>query len=481
MINEIKVFISYCQEQNIINKVLKLADRLNLDGINCSIDQYIINPELGWQKWMEQEIVTSNFVLIICTNTYLKRVLGENNDGRGVQFESLISYNEIARNYSKNSKFIPVVFSKNDLQFIPKPLEPFQYYNIENNNGYESLYRRISNQPNIKKPKTGQIKKLPIGTNLKNEINLNNNENVIVKESLLDIEIKINRDFKNYTIEEQETLLNTIKAFLKINGDIKIKQIREGSVIIKFEFTPEQCEKLHWAIKSGKFKELNIIGSEIEIPKSFNQKNVEQTKKDAALAKYLQEIGKIDLITISEEIELAKKIKTGDQKALEKLVKSNLRFVISIAKQYQNHGLTLPDLINEGNLGLIKAAQRFDEKLGFKFLSFAVWWIRQSIQQAIAENNERDIRIRLTKFNDSDIKNKIFEEIKKISHDLTEKEELILILFLKNNSGIPRSLNEISKTLGITTSSLITTLNNIRKKISKTKNFILIDFIKKIN
>ena len=109
-------------------------------------------------------------------------------------------------------------------------------------------------------------------------------------------------------------------------------------------------------------------------------------RETASLDKYLQEIGKVDLITADEEVELAQRIKAGDQAALEKLTKANLRFVVSVAKQYQNQGLTLPDLINEGNLGLIKAAQRFDETRGFKFISYAVWWIRQSILQALAEH-----------------------------------------------------------------------------------------------
>ena len=110
-------------------------------------------------------------------------------------------------------------------------------------------------------------------------------------------------------------------------------------------------------------------------------------RETASLDKYLQEIGKVDLITAEEEVELAQMIKAGNQLALEKLTKANLRFVVSVAKQYQNQGLTLPDLINEGNLGLIKAAQRFDETRGFKFISYAVWWIRQSILQALAEQS----------------------------------------------------------------------------------------------
>src|ERR1700747_1874619 len=119
-------------------------------------------------------------------------------------------------------------------------------------------------------------------------------------------------------------------------------------------------------------------------------------RESQSLEKYLQEIGKVELITPEEEVKLARLIKQGDQKALDRLTKANLRFVVSVAKQYQNQGLSLPDLINEGNLGLIKAAQRFDETRGFKFISYAVWWIRQSILQALAEQS-RIVRLPLNK------------------------------------------------------------------------------------
>ena len=133
-------------------------------------------------------------------------------------------------------------------------------------------------------------------------------------------------------------------------------------------------------------------------------------RESASLDKYLQEIGREELITADEEVVLAKKIRDGDQAALEKLTKSNLRFVVSVAKQYQNQGLSLPDLINEGNLGLIKAAKRFDETRGFKFISYAVWWIRQSILQALAEQS-RIVRLPLNKIGSINKINKTFSKL----------------------------------------------------------------------
>ncbi len=146
-------------------------------------------------------------------------------------------------------------------------------------------------------------------------------------------------------------------------------------------------------------------------------------RETASLDKYLQEIGKVDLITAEEEVELAQKIKAGSQIALEKLTKANLRFVVSVAKQYQNQGLTLPDLINEGNLGLIKAAQRFDETRGFKFISYAVWWIRQSILQALAEQS-RIVRLPLNKIGSINKINKTYAYLEQAHERMPSAEEI---------------------------------------------------------
>ncbi|WP_294792268.1 sigma-70 family RNA polymerase sigma factor [Prevotella sp.] len=132
-------------------------------------------------------------------------------------------------------------------------------------------------------------------------------------------------------------------------------------------------------------------------------------RENASLDKYLQEIGHEELISAEEEVELARRIKTGDRKALEKLTKANLRFVVSVAKQYQNQGLSLPDLINEGNIGLLKAAEKFDETRGFKFISYAVWWIRQSILQAIAEQG-RVVRLPLNQMGSVNRINKVLSK-----------------------------------------------------------------------
>ena len=169
-------------------------------------------------------------------------------------------------------------------------------------------------------------------------------------------------------------------------------------------------------------------------------------RETASLDMYLQDIGRVELISAQDEVVLAQKIRAGDQKALDKLVKANLRFVVSVSKQYQNQGLSLPDLINEGNLGLIKAAQRFDETRGFKFISYAVWWIRQSILQALAEQS-RIVRLPLNKIGAI---NKINKTISKLEQDL-EREP---------------SYDEISEALEMMPQDIVDTLRNNNRHIS---------------
>ncbi|GAA5220332.1 sigma-70 family RNA polymerase sigma factor [Membranihabitans marinus] len=163
-------------------------------------------------------------------------------------------------------------------------------------------------------------------------------------------------------------------------------------------------------------------------------------RESQSLEKYLQEIGKVDLLTPEEEVDLAKRIKQGDQEALEKLTKANLRFVVSVAKQYQNQGLSLSDLINEGNLGLIKAAKRFDETRGFKFISYAVWWIRQSILQALAEQS-RIVRLPLNKVGSLNKINRAFSELEQEFEREPSSEELAEQLEI--------APDEVEKTLGV--------------------------------
>jgi RNA polymerase primary sigma factor len=163
-------------------------------------------------------------------------------------------------------------------------------------------------------------------------------------------------------------------------------------------------------------------------------------RESQSIEKYLQEIGKEDLLTPEEEVHLARRIRAGDQTALEKLTRANLRFVVSVAKQYQNNSLSLNDLINEGNLGLVKAAQKFDETRGFKFISYAVWWIRQSIIQALAEHS-RMVRLPLNKVGSLTKINKVFSELEQKFQREPTPDEVALVM------GV--TVEEVQATLGI--------------------------------
>jgi len=171
------------------------------------------------------------------------------------------------------------------------------------------------------------------------------------------------------------------------------------------------------------------------------------TNRDTpSLDKYLQEIGRVELISPEDEVLLARKIKAGDNEALKKLVKANLRFVVSVAKQYQNQGITLPDLINEGNLGLMKAAQRFDETRGFKFISYAVWWIRQAILQALAEQS-RIVRLPVNKIGSINRINRAFARLEQTYEREPSSQEIADMLEM-----VPEDVKEALKTNGRTVS-----------------------------
>ena len=190
-------------------------------------------------------------------------------------------------------------------------------------------------------------------------------------------------------------------------------------------------------------------------------------RESQSLEKYLQEIGKVELITPEEEVKLATLIKQGDQRALDRLTKANLRFVVSVAKQYQNQGLSLPDLINEGNLGLIKAAQRFDETRGFKFISYAVWWIRQSILQALAEQS-RIVRLPLNKVGLTNRIQKAYSLLEQQFEREPSAEELAEVLEM--------DIEEVTASLGINVRHV-----SVDSPLSEGEESTLIDVLENAN
>jgi hypothetical protein len=272
-----KVFISYSQEsEDHCTRVLQLSDRLRRDGIDCVIDQYEQAPSEGWPRWMARNIDEATYVLIICTKTYDVRATGNDGSicGKGVKFESLLTYQEIVDSNSNNSKYIPVTFAKNDKKFIPRPLRSFQLYNLEEDSGYENLYRRITAQPMIQKPKRGKMKQLPVGINLvdrmeritdSNRPQYVRQKNVRVtghsdsSQGALSIELVINQSFENFSDTEQKKLLAAISTLLSIDYDLKIKTVRPGSVILTLELPRKDALKLYLLSYIGKLKNLNVI------------------------------------------------------------------------------------------------------------------------------------------------------------------------------------------------------------------------------
>jgi cold shock CspA family protein len=254
-----KVFISYSHDSNHHKqRVLELSDSLVNDGIFCILDQYEMAPSDGWVKWMANSIEESNFILVICTENYASRSAGNVSIGvgKGTKFESLLSFQDLYDNDSKNEKIIPIVFYASQSDYIPKPLKPFQYYNLESENGYDDLYRRLTNQPEITRPNLGEKRKLNTRINGKMAESSVSEQVQSCKNGT--IEITIDRDFAAYTEKDQQQLLNAISELLKIEGgDIRIKGIRKGSVIVVLEAPNHIVEELK---KMGNIKKLSNLG-----------------------------------------------------------------------------------------------------------------------------------------------------------------------------------------------------------------------------
>ncbi len=283
----IKVFISYSHESQLHSKkVLALTDRLCTNGLDCCLDQYEEAPKEGWAIWMDENLRRAKYVLVICTETYNKRARGVDmsSKGGGVKFETLLNYQDIIENQSNNEKFVPVLFRHEDVHFIPRPLKAFQYYLVDSEEGYESLYRRLTKQPLIIKPKSGKLLHLPIGLNstLTEEDNMNriveqktNNKKAdssvgeeIIKLPKTKIELIINRNFRLYTEEDQNHLLEAIRELLRTDEDIKITKVNPGSVIITLEFPNNLVEDFIHLIETGKLKDHDVVGVNIINDKS---------------------------------------------------------------------------------------------------------------------------------------------------------------------------------------------------------------------
>lgn len=261
-----KVFISYSHDSDHHkDKVLELSDSLVSDGIFCILDQYEMAPSEGWVNWMANNIEKSEFIIVVCTENYTSRSKGSvrSGFGKGKKFESLLSLQELYDNESKNEKIIPIVFSANQIDFIPKPLKPFQYYNLENENGYLDLYRRLTNQPEITRPSLGEKKILSKKTKVKAkpkealgpEITFNSDQS---RKSGI-IEIAINRDFATYSEVDQQQLLNAISELLKIEGgEIRIKGVLKGSVIVIIEGPHDALEELKQIESIKKLAKLGV-------------------------------------------------------------------------------------------------------------------------------------------------------------------------------------------------------------------------------
>lgn len=257
-----QVFISYCHESaDHSDRVLALADRLCLSHIDCVLDRYVQAPKQGWPLWMEQNIRCADHILIVCTETYDRRARGdeENGRGRGVIWESLLTYQYLYENAHSNSKIIPIVLAHSDIDHIPQPLRGYQYYNVSNDDGFQLLYRRIMDLPLVVKPPLGQPLNLPTGTNLttiKSETPYLP-DTAITQEGIseqkaasVDVEIVINQSFDEYSEEDQAKLLEAISLLLNLK-DVQVVSKRRGSVVLTLRLSSVGAEMLIAAVEAG--------------------------------------------------------------------------------------------------------------------------------------------------------------------------------------------------------------------------------------
>ena len=280
------VFISYSHESDEHKKKAhELSNRLRDEGLDCNIDTYEANPPEGWPKWMLKMIEGSKYVLIIFSKIYYEKLLGKITSGNGVKFESHEVIQEIYENKMLNSKFIPVVFTKNDLQYIPNLFKAFTIYNLGSISGYKKLYRYLTNQPEFKKPPVGKIRKLDSDFDTESELLITDekkiNSDVAVSTGKLQIDIKITGSINDFSDYEKDNVISTIAKLLEMEqSEVKIVKTKPGSVILTLELPADKTEKLLWAIKSGELNDLGVLDASMvndsieENPSEKNQNDV---------------------------------------------------------------------------------------------------------------------------------------------------------------------------------------------------------------
>jgi RNA polymerase primary sigma factor len=490
-----RIFISYSHDSESHQaNVLNLADKLNKNGLDCNIDLYFPNPLEGWPRWIERMINESDYVIIVLSKGYYEKLdknLHESNLGKGVVFEMTQILQELYNSKAFNKKFIPIVFDSRHEQYITRAFNSYTYYNLNTDDGYIMLYRHITDQQLHTKPNKGKIQNLGALNNYGNELFTydNSDNNIAVDVETARIELTIDGDFDKFSYECKQKLLRSISELLEMDeANVYIKRIKAGSIQVLLELPSHKAIELQEKISLGLLKNYKIKKAEIlvddiivetQVPDSRYLKFVKQftNRETLSINKYLHEIEEVDLITAEEEVELAKRIKKGDKVALERMIKANLRFVVSVAKQYQNQGLSLPDLINEGNLGLIKAAQRYDETCGFRFVLYGVWWILRAILQALAEQ-ARIARYPLNKIEFTRI-NKTFSRLEQ-EYQIEPTDDEIALLIETSSNIVEEALKISSNHISLNSPIDNIEKNNLYDYLSKENTVVTFEGFNKI-